>query len=102
MLDSLPDTLAIYLFGSCASGQARDDSDVDLAVLTVTPVSPQLRWDTAQTLAKLLARDVDLVVLREASTVMRLQVVAHGERLYCRDHAAAGLFETTTFSASPA
>lgn len=98
LLNSLPGVLAVYRFGSWGTQQERRESDVDLAVLPLQPLSSLARWETAQKLAQMLARDVDLVDLRAASTVMRLQVVAQGERLYCRDEAVVGLFETTVFS----
>ncbi|GAO34810.1 DNA polymerase subunit beta [Sulfuricella sp. T08] len=98
LLNSLPGVLAVYRFGSWGTQQERRESDIDLAVLPLQPLPPLVRWETAQKLAKMLSRDVDLVDLRAASTVMRSQVVAQGERLYCRDEAVVGLFETTVFS----
>ena len=99
LLNSLPGVLAVYRFGSWGTPQERRESDIDLAVLPLQPLPPLVRWETAQKLAQMLSRDVDLVDLRAASTVMRSQVIAQGERLYCRDEAAVGLFETTVFSA---
>jgi predicted nucleotidyltransferase len=98
LLNSLPGVLAVYRFGSWGTQQERRESDIDLAVLPLQPLSPLARWETAQKLAQMLSRDVDLVDLRAAFTVMRLQVIAQGERFYCRDEAAVGLFETTVFS----
>ena len=73
--------LAVYLFGSAASGALRDDSDVDLAVLAESEFDPVVLFDAAQRLATELRRDVDLVDLRRASAVMRAQVIANGRRL---------------------
>lgn len=98
LLNSLPDALAVYRFGSWGTQHERRESDIDLAILPLQPLSPQARWETSQKLAQMLTRDVDLVDLRAASTVMKLQVIVQGERLYCRDEAAVGLFETTVFS----
>ena len=74
-------TLAAYLFGSGASGALRDDSDVDLAVLARREFDPVALFDAAQRIAAVLRRDVDLVDLCRASTVMRAQVIANGRRL---------------------
>jgi len=41
----------------------------------------------------IFGRDVDLVDLRSASTVMRFQVVSTGRRLLCLDQEAVALFE---------
>ena len=98
MLDSLPSIVAIYRFGSWDTPQARSDSDIDLAVLPGQPLSNLERWELSQKLAQIASRDVDLVDMRCASTVMRLQIIAHGERIYCADEAAASRFETAVYS----
>jgi predicted nucleotidyltransferase len=66
---------AVYLFGSRARGDALPDSDLDLAFLASQKMDPVLRWKLQEDLASLGHRDVDLVDLRQASTVMRVQVL---------------------------
>lgn len=46
----------------------------------------------------LAGKDVDLVDLTVASSVMRVQVIAHGERLYCSDEAVCEAFEDLVYS----
>lgn len=94
----LPDCQVIYRFGSWGTDDERPDSDIDLAVLPLAPLDPVFRWDLAQRLASLARRDVDLVDLLRASTVLRMQVVAHGQRLYTADVNAVEQFEDTVFS----
>ena len=95
----LPDILAVYRFGTWDTEHERPDSDIDLAVLPVAPLDSMDRWNLQQQLASVLSRDVDLVDLLQASTVMRAQVIAHGVRLYCADETACATFETYVFSA---
>lgn len=42
----------IYLFGSCAEGKERPDSDLDLAFLTSKEIDDYQRFLTAQKLAE--------------------------------------------------
>lgn len=98
ILPAVPESLAIYLFGSWGSEGERPDSDIDLALLTEKPLEPMPRWELAQALASRLRRDVDLVDLLAASTVMRMQIVANGERLYASDLYKVELFEDMVFS----
>ena len=98
LVDAIPDCRAIYRFGSWGSDAERPDSDIDLAVLPGAPLDPVGRWELAQKLASLAGRDVDLVDLLRASTVLRMQVVAHGERLFAADVSGAEKFEDTVFS----
>lgn len=99
ILAEIPDVQAIYLFGSMASGQGRADSDMDIAILPAAPLSELSRWELQEKLAVLVSRDVDLVDLRSASTVFRVQVLANGRRLYEGDSFARANFEATALSA---
>ena len=95
---AIPDFMALYRFGSQTNGSARPDSDVDLAVLGRHPVPALRRFELAQDLAARLHRDVDLVDLRSASTVMRMQVISTGECLASPDEAARREFEMYAYS----
>lgn len=95
---AIPDLIALYRFGSQAKRNTRPDSDVDLAVLTRYPVPALRRFDLAQELAAQLHRDVDLVDLRSASTVMRMQVISTGECLDASNESARREFEMYTYS----
>jgi uncharacterized protein len=95
---SIPDFIALYRFGSQTKGSARPDSDVDLAVLARHPIPALRRFGLAQELASQLHRDVDLVDLCTASTVMRMQVISTGECFASPDEAARREFEMYTYS----
>jgi uncharacterized protein len=94
----VPGCLAIYLFGSFATGGANRESDVDLAVLAQAPLADEERWHLAQTLAVALGRDVDLVDLRRASAVMRVQVIDSGKLLFESDATQRQEFEAMALS----
>ena len=96
--EAIPDCLAIYLFGSWGSDGERFDSDIDLAMLPLAPLDPVHCWELAQKLASLARRDVDLIDLLRASTVLRMQVVANGQRLYTADVNIVEQFEDTVYS----
>jgi predicted nucleotidyltransferase len=85
VLELLPDIEALYAFGSIVRGGAAADSDLDLAVLAAVPIEPLRRFETQRDLAVRLGRDVDLVDLHRASTVLRSEVVHGGAILFQRD-----------------
>jgi predicted nucleotidyltransferase len=95
---AIPDVVAIYRFGSTVEGSTHTRSDIDLAALAPRPLSPLARFELQERLAVALHRDVDLVDLRAASTVMRMQVIAHGIPLAVFDASATDRFETYTYS----
>lgn len=92
-----PGLLAAYLFGSHATGHAGPDSDVDLAVLLPGKADVLTLWQAGETLAQMLNRDVDLVDLRAASTVMQHQIITTGRRFWAAD-AQAALYESFILS----
>jgi len=73
--ESIPDLIAVYLFGSIARGDAFRESDVDLAVLAGAPIDAALRFDLEGRLEEKLRKSVDLIDLRRASAVFRVQVL---------------------------
>lgn len=95
---SLPDVVAVYLFGSAASGKMHPESDIDMAVLADSPIDSERLWRLAQDISAILNIEVDLVDLRLASTVMRMQIVESGKRVYCCDQAVCDAFEDFIFS----
>ncbi len=97
LLAGLPDLMAVYVFGSQATGEAHADSDLDLAVLAAGPVDPLLLWQLSGELADVVGVPVDLLDLRAASTVMQYQVITTGRRLWNKD-SQAGIFESYILS----
>ena len=95
---AIPDLIALYRFGSQAKGTARPHSDIDLAVLSHNPIARLHRFELAQELATRLHRDVDLIDLRAASTVMRMQVLSTGTCLATFDDLARRTFEMYAYA----
>ena len=95
---AVPGLIALYRFGLQAKGTARPASDIDLAILSREPVPNLRRFDLAQELATQLHRDVDLVDLRTASAVMKMQVLSTGACLDSQDESARREFEMYAYS----
>lgn len=89
--------LAIYRFGTWATPYERADSDIDLAFLGDSLPRTQC-WAIAQELARIAGRDVDLIDMRRASTVMQARIIAEGERIYCSHDNKVALYECHVFS----
>lgn len=95
--EAIPTVSLIYLFGSYATQHERAESDIDIAVQADAPLDPLFRWQLANQLASTLGKEVDLIDLRQASTVLRMEIVRHGICLYQRGQEAA-FFEMTALS----
>ena len=82
--------LEAYLFGSRARGQARRDSDVDVAVYVDESRARDGVWGyraelTTDLMVALGTNDVDVVVLNRASIVLYHRVLRDGVRVFSRD-----------------
>lgn len=93
----VPHLLAIYAFGSRIQGNARPDSDLDLAILVAGYAQPLALWTLADEVAEIAGCSIDLLDLRAASTVMQYQIITNGQRWWARD-AQAALFEAAVLS----
>jgi len=94
----LPGLAAVYLFGSSETGGAHAASDLDLALLSSSRLEPMFRWELQGDLAQRAGRSVDLVDLRSASTVMRMQVVSTGRLLLSMDPVEVDRFEMFVYA----
>jgi predicted nucleotidyltransferase len=94
----VPGLAAVYLFGSSETGDTHAASDLDLAVLSSSRLEPMVRWELQGDLAARAGRSVDLVDLRSASAVMRMQVVSTGRLLLSIDPAEVDRFEMFVYA----
>lgn len=99
LADTVSGLIAVYQFGSTTQGGEHADSDLDLAILARRPLDNLDRWELQEDLAVQLRRDVDLVDLRAASTVMQVQVLSRGTVLGEWDRTARQRFEMQVYSA---
>ncbi len=88
-----PDVVAASLIGSQATGRAGPLSDVDLGVWLVPGLDAEARYSRALSLkgaaaAALGTNEIDVVVLNDASPLMRHRAMRDGVRLVERDRAA--------------
>jgi len=81
-----------------ATGSIRPDSDVDLAFLPAEPTDAVACFDRAQELAELFGREVDLVDLTTASTVLAKEVLRTGLLLEEANRTARQEFEMRTLA----
>lgn len=81
---------AAWLFGSMATGKARKNSDIDIAVLFIPGLSKykhfDLRLSLAGELARLTGRDVDVVDMQSAPLYLQHQVRKTGRLIVEKGH----------------
>ena len=80
-----PSIVVAILFGSLATGHSRNDSDLDLAVASTSPLDPQIRIQLIEELAVALGRPVDLIDLAQTHGPLLQQILTKGRLLICTD-----------------
>ena len=80
-----PSIVVAILFGSLATDHSRNDSDLDLAVASTSPLDTQIRIQLIEELAIGLGRPVDLIDLAQTHGPLLQQILTKGRLLICTD-----------------
>ena len=94
--------VCVYVYGSVARGEARDASDVDVAVLYAQEPPPTLDGlglEFGDTLERLLGKPVDLIILNRAPLDLIHRVLRDGVLVYESDPSSRLRFEVQARSA---
>ena len=80
-----PSVVLAILFGSMATDQARNDSDLDIAVASSSPLTAQTHIAIIEDLALAFGRPVDLIDLDRIHNPLLQQILTKGRRVLCQD-----------------
>jgi uncharacterized protein len=102
-LEPLQEVRAALLFGSQASGGARPDSDIDIAVLLDAAPSTSHRKGLLFSLNTALAQELrsdrlDVVILNDAPVKLAFRALQHGQVAFQRDETTLHRFRVGTYS----
>ena len=97
------EVLVAYIFGSVATGRARPNSDIDIAVLVDSTLIPgdlfDYRLRLMADLRNVLERpDVEVVLLNLAPPVLAQNVVSKGRLIFERSRSARIRFQIRTLN----
>jgi predicted nucleotidyltransferase len=84
VLGEVPGLKCAVVFGSVARGEARRDSDLDLAVSTTAPLDDNERFRLIERLAEVTGRPIDLIDLDEVGEPLLGEILKTGVRI-CGD-----------------
>lgn len=82
-LRDIPGVDAVYLFGSSVNGKITGSSDIDLAILFSENKTVDIdRLDIMSRLSSAAGRDVDLVILNDASPLLYHEILSTGKLIF--------------------
>jgi hypothetical protein len=87
-----PEILAVYLFGSSATGKKHRESDLDLAIVPASPQARDRKLDILTDLAREGFDNVDLIFLDTDDIVLRYEAVKHNRLIYHTEDFDRGTF----------
>ncbi|MBM4140583.1 MAG: nucleotidyltransferase domain-containing protein [Nitrospira sp.] len=90
------DIVLVFLFGSFVRGDITSFSDLDIAIYFTSTVDFYRINDLREDISALLGIDVDIVVLNNASPVIKMQVLKKGTMLINKDRRTYNEFFVNT------
>jgi predicted nucleotidyltransferase len=96
-----PEVVAVYLFGSYARGREKEGSDVDLGILLDRDVSSDkndLGTIYLIDLARILRKDLHIVIMNGAGEGIIAQIFKHGKCIFQRNSRGLAHFRTARYS----
>ncbi len=96
VFENYPSVMAVYLFGSMASGKTRHDSDIDLGVIIDDSNIRPSKLDILTQLVRVGFENVDLVFVDPSDIVLLFEVVRHNKLLFKKDEFDSGSFFSLT------
>lgn len=97
LLTKMANIKAIYLYGSIITEYYNDESDIDIAILLDKKINSNETFEINCVLTNELNKEVDLVQLYTVSTVLQMQIIQTGKRIFCKDENFCNGFETQIF-----
>lgn len=76
---------AIYIFGSYGTKYEKEDSDIDIAVITDNKLSISNRYKLKNSLDSILNKTVDLSVISDYNSNLMMNILSNGYLIYESD-----------------
>ncbi len=94
--EQIPSLRFAYVFGSAARDALRPDSDYDVALEAADELDVEVLIHLSGVLESVVGRKVDVVDLRRAGPVLRMQILTAGHLVTCIDRRALAEFQMYT------
>lgn len=90
------DIIFAYVFGSYANGNVREDSDIDIAIYLKDNIDTYEYLDMKMKLSEALRREVDLVILNDATPLLKYEIYKNNISLFTNDKVIESKYKVKT------
>ena len=90
------DIIFSYIFGSYAKGNIRKDSDIDIAIYLKDNIYTYEYLDMKMELSEVLKREVDLVILNDATPLLKYEIYRNNILLFAHDKSMENRYKVKT------
>lgn len=85
-----------YIFGSYAKGNIREDSDIDIAIYLKDNIDTYEYLDMKMELSEVFKREVDLVILNDATPLLKYEIYKNNILLFTNDKSMENKYKVKT------
>ena len=85
-----------YIFGSYAKDNIRKDSDIDIAIYLKDSIGTYEYLDMKMKLSEALKREVDLVILNDATPLLKYEILKNNILLFTNDKSIESKYKVKT------
>ena len=95
-LEKDPNIVFALAFGSAVTGKLTPESDIDVAIYVREPLSGYELLSLMQKLSSLVKKEVHIVILNDATPLLRHQVMKNRKELFIKDFSVYSKFREKT------
>lgn len=90
------DIIFAYVFGSYVQGKMRIDSDIDIAIYLKKKMDIKTYLEIKMNLSETCKKEVDLIVLNDATPLLKYQIYKNNVLLFTRDKSIETRYKVKT------
>ena len=90
------DVVFSYIFGSYAQNRIRENSDIDIAIYLKENIDIDTYLEIKMNLSEVLKREVDLVILNNAPSLLKYEIYKNNILLFSRDKTLESKYKVKT------
>lgn len=90
------DIIFAYIFGSYVQGKMRADSDIDIAIYLEKKIDIETYLEIKMHLSEACKREVDLIVLNDATPLLKYQIYKNNILLFTRNRTIETSYKVKT------